>query len=842
MNRFIRLLIVLCCSTLHASATLITGRVTDDQGMALSFATVIVKGTTMGTSANDDGYYTLQVPAGSHTISCQYIGYETSQKKIILGADPVTLNFQLSVQALKMAEVVIKQKGEDPAYPIMRKVIAKRKEHADMLRSFETDIYLKGALRIRSTPKKIMGITLDAEQSKELNESLGADSLGRGILYLVEQLSHYVYQAPDKAFNKVQSVRESGDPRGLGFATMPPITNIYENNLQIVSGLNERGFISPANSNAFLYYNFKYMGSFTDGDFLIKKIKVTPKRKYEPLFTGFVYVVDGQWLFQSVELTLTKTAQINVLDTLRLEQYYIPVSKDLWIIQNQILYPTFSLMGIDAVGSFITSYKDQKVNQPIPPSAFENKIIAAYDSAAHDHNEQYWDSIRPIPLAQDEVKDFIKKDSLYQVKKLEEDSLKKVPVYHVGIGAFLLGGPRVKLGKNEWTLRPLITSIGYNTVEGLNGTLYLKWRHRFTEDAYISIDLRNHYGWTSKQYNGLIAATFHTGDPAWKGRSWQFTLQGGRYVYQLNNDRPITAIMNEIYTLFGGLNYMKLYRNTLLQVQAERKFGNGFSANLGLSYEQRAPLANTTLYTFSNNPDPRLSDNQPASLPAFEAHNAGIVQASVSYQPGWKYIQYPDHKQPVHSDAPIMTLNYTKGIPGIGGSKSDFDKWSVSLRDQLRMRLLGNLAYRLEAGGFLNKNYVGIPDWKHLFGNQTILANPYLKSFQLAPYYRFSNTADIYLQGHVEWHLGGWLTNKIPLFRRLNWFLVGGGNALYIGKNDYYAEVFVGLENIGFKMFRFGRVDFVVGYESGLSEPSVGVRVSLGPVLWQLLGINTEQE
>ena len=164
------------------------------------------------------------------------------------------------------------------------------------------------------------------------------------------------------------------------------------------------------------------------------------------------------------------------------------------------------------------------------------------------------------------------------------------------------------------------------------------------------------------------------------------------------------------------------------------------------------------------------------------------------------------------------------------------------MEHSISLRLLGTIDYRLMGGGFLNDNYVGVPDMKHLYGNQTFLANPYLNSFQLAPYYRFSNTADLYAQGHAEWHLNGWLTNKIPGFRRLNWYLVGGSNVLYIDKDNYYAEVFVGLENIGVKIFRFGRVDLIAGYESGKDKPSVGVRIGFGEGLWQLLGISNGRE
>ncbi len=155
------------------------------------------------------------------------------------------------------------------------------------------------------------------------------------------------------------------------------------------------------------------------------------------------------------------------------------------------------------------------------------------------------------------------------------------------------------------------------------------------------------------------------------------------------------------------------------------------------------------------------------------------------------------------------------------------------------MRLLGTLDYNIGGGGFLNRNYVGVPDMNHIFGNQTVIANPYLYSFQMAPYYQFSNVARTYAEGHVEWHLNGWLSNKIPVFRSLNWYFVAASNVLYINKDNYYYEISGGIENIGFKMFRLGRVDLVAGYSSLKNKPMVGIRISLAGMLYAILGIHS---
>src|ERR1700748_2090368 len=115
--------------TITSFAGTIKGRVTDENGNGLSFATVVEKGTTNGTSANGDGYFSLEIPDGDHIISAQYMGYQTVTKTINAATDKGSVIFKLTPQTLQVNEVTIKASNEDPAYDIMRKVIAKRKYH-----------------------------------------------------------------------------------------------------------------------------------------------------------------------------------------------------------------------------------------------------------------------------------------------------------------------------------------------------------------------------------------------------------------------------------------------------------------------------------------------------------------------------------------------------------------------------------------------------------------------------------------------------------------------------------------------------------------------------------------
>ncbi len=289
--------------------------------------------------------------------------------------------------------------------------------------------------------------------------------------------------------------------------------------------------------------------------------------------------------------------------------------------------------------------------------------------------------------------------------------------------------------------------------------------------------------------------------------------------------------LNTYYSLFGRENDLKLYERWDASAYVARNYGNGLNWFVKAAYEQRLPLENTTDYSFINGNKDGFSTNAPANLvntaTAWEKHDAALLYASISYKPGFTYTQYPDYKVANGSSWPRFTLNYEKGIPGILNSKTNFDKWRFNIRDDIHMKLFGTLKYDLAIGGFLNSTYVSIPDLMHLYGDRGIgIASPYLQSFQMAQFYEFSNKEPLYGEAHIEYHLNGLLSNKIPLLRQARFYLLFGGNAFYAQQTDYYTEAFVGIDNIGWKVARFLRVDFVQSWDSHFGHNS-GIRFGL---------------
>jgi hypothetical protein len=304
----------------EAFGTRVTGTVTDDRGSPLSYASILVKGTTRGVTAGNDGKYTLDLAPGTYTLVCQYVGYTRKERRITVGETAVAVDFQLSLQQLSLKEVVVRPGGEDPAYAIIRHAIKKRKDYETPLDSFTCEAYVKTLIRTRKIPNRIFGQQLQEKDKKDL----GVDSVGRGIIYLSESLSKIAFKRPDKIKLEVLSGREAGS-NGFGFS-FPVFINFYNNNVNALGGqLNPRGFISPIADAALNYYRYHFLGSYFEDGREINRIQVIPRRKYEPLFSGTIEIVDGDWRIHSLDLMLLKTAQLEILDTVEIKQIHAPV-------------------------------------------------------------------------------------------------------------------------------------------------------------------------------------------------------------------------------------------------------------------------------------------------------------------------------------------------------------------------------------------------------------------------------------------------------------------------------------------------------------------------------------
>lgn len=87
----------------------VKGKVVDEKSAPVSYATVVLKGTSYGANTDDDGMYEIRnVAPGSYTLEISYIGYATFNQSVSVAAgQAASLNIQLKTDYLSLNEVVV---------------------------------------------------------------------------------------------------------------------------------------------------------------------------------------------------------------------------------------------------------------------------------------------------------------------------------------------------------------------------------------------------------------------------------------------------------------------------------------------------------------------------------------------------------------------------------------------------------------------------------------------------------------------------------------------------------------------------------------------------------------
>ena len=795
----------------------VKGVISTSDGKPLPYASVYVKGTSLGAHANLEGRYSLKLPDGKYTLVCQYVGYVVQEAELTIQNDDKELNFVLRLQEVTLSEAVVKT-GEDPAYNIIRNAIKKRNYYRDQPASFACRVYTKGLMRLRDFPKKVLGQKVDFEDG---------DTSRQKIIYLSETISLYTASRPDQEKTEVVSSRVSGQSDGFGLSA-PQFFSFYNDNVFIGNNLNPRGFISPISGNAIHYYQFKLEGTFFEDSNMIYRIRVTPRRKYEPLFRGTISIVDGDWRIHSLQLQLLKESQMELVDTLRIEQLYRPVNRNQWFISSQVIYPSIKFLGFDAFGSFVNVYSDINTDTVFGKKTFTSTVLK-YNDSANKRSIGYWEKNRPVPLLIDEMRDYQKKDSLERVRKDPRylDSLEKKR-NKPSVTRLLLFGQNFSKEKKRVNISvpALIDQLAFNPAEGWVINTGISWSKKLDSSSSgrkrITVTPVIRYGFSNRHLNPHLTIRYAFG----KKYASQISLSGGSRVFQFNNNSPIGEKGNSISCLWSEENRIKSYEASYLRGSFSKGIGDGFSWIMAFQFQDRRPLENTTDYTWRNKADKSYTPNYPNEITSQNIirHQVFYTLFGVNWQPGAKYVELPDRKINIGSRHPVFSLQYIRNYSRFFGSDADFSKWKFSVLDNINFKLAGTLRYRLAMGGFLDNEKVFLPDYIHFNGNISRFATEYLNSFQFLPIYQFSNTRKFYALAHLEHNFKGLLTNKIPLIRKLNLYLVTGGSGFYYRDANYF-ELFAGADNI-LKQFR---IDFVQSFLNGKPWQN-GFRIGLSRI------------
>jgi len=809
----------------------IKGTITDEKGNPLPFVSVLEENTYTSTTSNEQGKYQLNVKeVGKNKIVFQYLGFKTQKITVSPDSKIVLLDIKLLEESFALNEVIIDPKN-NPANAIIKSAIANKKDNSDKTARYTADFYSKGIFKVKDLPKKILGQKIDIGPDMSSN----LDSTGTGILYLSETISKISFEKPDKLKEKIIASKISGNNKGYSYNTATLSTyDFYDNTLDFDVKL-----ISPIADNAFSYYKFKLEGSFyDDNNQQIYKIKVTPKRDKEPVFEGYIYILDDSFAIYAIDMDIKGYRMKNEFtEVMTLKQSFSYNSKNkIWTKNAQTLSFNAGIFGIKFSGKFNYVYSNYEFPDSFAKKTFGNEIVA-FEANANKKDDAFWNLIRPIPLTIEESTDYTKKDSLQNIRKSRKytDSIdaknNKFKLSNVLIGYTHKNTFKKETFEYKGLLN--ITSLSFNTVQGFNldsGFSFKKTDEELGKSTSISTTFN--YGFSDDRFRviGQISHKFNNINYA------TISAIGGTKTAQFNSAEPISKLINSISSLFFKDNYMKLYNLEFAQINYSQNLINGLNLNAKVAYEQRKPLFNTTDYSFFKRDDTYSSNNPLAPddyvNPAFNQHHLFKAAISTRINFGNKYISRPDGRYNIKNEKyPTIFLAFEKAFAA-SEKKYEFERLGASVQYDLTLGNKGVLGMNFRAGKFFNAENISFIDYRHFNGNQTHIGTNerYLNVFNLMPYYS-NSTNDSYLEIHSEYNDTGFIMNKIPLLNLLKSTMNIGFHSLAIPDRKPYSEFTIGLDNLGFGKFKVFRVDYIHSYQSGIQQNGVVLGLKILNVL-----------
>ncbi|MFN7332129.1 MAG: DUF5686 family protein, partial [Flavobacterium sp.] len=281
--------------------------------------------------------------------------------------------------------------------------------------------------------------------------------------------------------------------------------NIYNNHLTFF----DKSFTSPISTTGIDVYNYVLRDSaFIDNKWCYN-IVFYPRRKNELTFKGDFWVNDSTFAIKTINMAVSKSANINWVKDIYIEQEFDVVNDSVFLLTRDYMMSDFSLSKKDEAkgiyGKRTSLYRNHKFNQP-KPEKFYKEEVNFIDNTVYTRPESFWEQNRFEKLNKDEIGVYKMLDTLKTVKKFKQ-------MYNL---VTILASGYIQKGNFDYG--PIFSTFGYNVVEGIRlragGRTYFgpndKWRLQgYT--AYGFDDNKFKYGisakWMLNTKNRLIIST-----------------------------------------------------------------------------------------------------------------------------------------------------------------------------------------------------------------------------------------------------------------------------------------------------------------------------------------------
>lgn len=846
--------VLLCVAAgLHAQYT-IEGTVTDSLTREpLPYTSVYLKGTSEGGMTDEQGRFSFTTYRQEGRLVVSAVGYR-EYSKWIHPARGIRFKVVLAPATYNLTEVVVKPKREhyrkknNPAVEFVRRMI----EHRDDYSPDERDYWQRR--RYEKTTFSINNFDSTKQQKRLYRKfrflSEYADTsvvTGKPVLAVSNRelvATDYYRRSPRAEKQQVHARRAAGidemlSRQGMEQAISVTMTDvdIFQNNISLFTNK----FVSPLSKMGPSFYKYYLMDTLCVAGRPCVDLAFVPFNSESFGFTGHLYVMmDSTYFVSRVVMNFPKKINLNFVDYMKLEQRFVQAPDGTRQLVSEAITTEFKLTGgDDGIHARREVFYSDYLYEPSaeaelvlrkPERVIESRE-AMYRSAA------WWEEQRPSTINKKEtqVDDMMARLRQVPVFYWTEKILKIAFTGYVGIPNDK--SPRFYYG-------PVNTTFNGNALEGFRvrtGGMTTAWLHpRLFAKGYAA------YGFKDHRVKGLaeLEYSFHKK----KEYANEFPIHSLKLSY-LNDANQYGQ--NYLYTskdnMFLALKRQKDDRigyEQKAELTYTREFHSGFSVKAIGRWRRDE---STYLVPFVRND----ASSSPA-LSAFEALQSGAtpvknlqtseVELRLRYAPNEKFFQTQWNRFPVSLDAPVFTLSHTMSAKDVLGSDYTYHFTEAGFQKRFWFSAFGYTDVILKAGKVWNK----VPFPLLIMPNANLSYTIQPESYSLMGAMEFLN--DAYASWDVSYYLNGWILNRIPLLKKLQWREVLSCRGLYGSLSDKnnpavsdglfafpagssvmshtpYIEVGVGVENI----FKILRLDYVwrLTYRDRPDVDKSGMRLSV---------------
>lgn len=750
--------IFIACCFAEAQTIKLSGKVTEAKtGTPVPFANVVVKGTTIGTTTDFDGFYSFTINQPYDSLEVRYIGYISRTKALSTGASQV-INFQLEEDVVNLGEVVI-YAGENPAFEIIRNVV-KNKNVNDKRRldAYEYESYTKIEVDVDNLSERFRKRKVIQKITQVLDsiEQIAGED-GKPILpiFISEAISKFYYKRnPTLRHENVLKTKVTGVGITDGTLTSQVIGstlqeyNFYQNWLNIVT----KEFVSPIADGWRIYYDYDLIDSLYVGDDFCYRLDFFPRREQDLAFRGTMWITTDGYALKRIDASVGKEANLNFIEKIKIQQDLVQTSAGPWIPEKSRVVVDVSQVTQKTAGflaKFYISAKDIVVNQPYDNQFYENPVTMEED--VRSYPDDYWDTFRHDTLSPTEI-------NVYKMI----DTLKNVPIVKTATDlAKLAATGFYKVGKFE--LGHYATLFGNNDIEGLRfgagARTSIDFSKKFVLGGYLGYGLDDR-SWKYQAYADII----------FKRKPWT-TLhierqQEVEQIWLLNENIGPSSLFYT-FSRFGTLTQpFKIQKNI---IRFQKQIATGLQQTIEFKNESFDPLSDFRY----------LPEGDDPLLPREQRFDISEISFETRFAKDELFVINDNSRLSLGTSRyPAINLKYTYGFKGFLGSDFNYHKLNLRIAKSQKMGLAGVSNIRVNGGYVFSE--LPYPLLINHLGNET----PFYVGFtyQLMDFFEFSS--DRFAELRYRHQFEGFLLNRIPLFKKLKWRATGTANVLFGGMSD----------------------------------------------------------